>query len=258
MPTTEHVDYDAELRLYQAELVRHLGLSRGDRVLDIGCGEGETTRTAARMADEGHVLGIDISAAMIERARRATDAANLRNVAYEIADAERHPFPAHAFDVAISRFGTMFFAHPVAAFANIGRALGPGGRLVMMVWQSRDRNDWALLIDDALPAMRSEQPPSRFGAFSLGDPDTVRAILTESGFGGIELVDVNRPVYYGRNVEEALAWVSSFANVAEALQRLDRSAADRVRSRLLEQLAARMRPDGVWIDARAWIVSASR
>src|ERR1700683_564465 len=93
------------------------------------------TREAARMARAGSALGVDISVSAIERARELAQAQGVRNITFECADAQVHPFPEKHFDLAISRFGTMFFADPVAAFGNAGRALRSAGRLVMMVWQ---------------------------------------------------------------------------------------------------------------------------
>jgi SAM-dependent methyltransferase len=111
-------------------------------VLDIGCGTGQATRDAARAAEPGHALGVDLSARMIELARRLAASQDIGNVSFEQADAQIYPFPAGSFDVAISRTGTMFFGDPAAAFANIGRALRPGGRLVMLVWQGPGPNEW--------------------------------------------------------------------------------------------------------------------
>ena len=127
---SSRVDYDAELRLHNELLRRAYGIRPHDHVLDIGCGAGQTTRDAARLAVAGSVVGVDLSAPLIERARRLTDSEGLHNVRFERADAETHHFPAERFDVAISRFGTMFFGDPVAAFTNIARALRREGRLV--------------------------------------------------------------------------------------------------------------------------------
>jgi ubiquinone/menaquinone biosynthesis C-methylase UbiE len=125
--------YDAELRRHNEVLRRACGIQFRDHVLDVGCGTGQTTRQAARTARAGTALGVDISAPAIERARELTRAEGLRNVAFERADAQVYRFPQERFDLAISRFGTMFFDDPVAAFANIVRALRPTGRMVMMV-----------------------------------------------------------------------------------------------------------------------------
>src|SRR4029453_12163969 len=129
-----------ELGLHNAHLRAAANVQPHDRVLDVGCGTGQTTREAARAAVYGSALGVHLSAPMRERARRLSNDAGLRNVTYVQADAQTHPFPAAHFDMCISRFGTTFFANPVAAFANIGRALRPGARLVLLVWQAQHRN----------------------------------------------------------------------------------------------------------------------
>lgn len=242
---TSRVDYDAELRRHD-EVLRHAcRVGRSDRVLDIGCGTGGTTRRAARTARDGGALGVDVSAAAIERARSLAD--GLANVVFECADAQAHPLPPERFDLAMSRFGTMFFADPVAAFANIGRSLRPGGRLVALVWQARDRNEWAVMVRDALGGAKPDGPD----AFSLADPPTVRRILAAAGFVDVELTDVHEPVWYGPDVAAALDWVRGFAGSAEALT------APALR-RLEQALAGHLRADGVWLDSRAWLVTARR
>jgi ubiquinone/menaquinone biosynthesis C-methylase UbiE len=128
--------YDAQLRRHNEVLRRACGVQ-----LDIGCGTGQTTREAARTAQAGSALGVDVSAPAIEHARELAWTEGLRNVTFEHANAQVYRFPPERFDLAISRFGTMFFGDPGAAFANINRALRPAGRLVMMVWQAHERNE---------------------------------------------------------------------------------------------------------------------
>ena len=142
--------YDAELRRHHEHLRAATDIAPADRVLDIGCGAGQTTRDAARAASSGSVLGVDISEQMLERARRLTQDAGLQNISYELGDAQVHRFSPASFDVLISRFGTMFFADPDAAFANLASASRRGARLVMMVWQGCVRNEWATAIPEAL------------------------------------------------------------------------------------------------------------
>ena len=137
-----------------------------DRVLDVGCGTGQTTRAAALAAHDGSALGVDSSAPAVERARGFADAAGLGNVAFERGDAQVHPFAGETFDLAISRFGTMFFHDAGAAFTNLARALRPAGRLVMLVWQAGDRNEWDVAIQRALaggaqPSRRRRRSRSR-------------------------------------------------------------------------------------------------
>jgi SAM-dependent methyltransferase len=254
------VDYDAELRMHNEVLRRTYGIGHHDHVLDIGCGAGQTTRDAARLAVAGSALGVDISAPMIERARQLTEAAGLHNVSFEQADAGIHHFPSERFDVAISRFGTMFFADPVAAFANIGRALRPGGRLVMMVWRDHDRNEWSVSIQRALAGGTDVPAPSR-GApdpFSLADPTTTERVLDTAGFVEAAFSEVHEPVYYGPDVAAALEWVCGFSCVKDVLQRLDPASTERARERLRQMLAPHASGDGVWFDSCAWIVTARR
>jgi SAM-dependent methyltransferase len=253
------VDYDAELRLYNEVLRRACGVRRHDHVLDVGCGTGQTTRQAARMATTGSALGVDLSAQMIDRARDLARAEGLRNVTFEQADAQVHRFPPNHFDLTISRFGTMFFDDPVAAFANIGRAQRPAGRLVMMVWQGHERNAWDVAIHGSLEFEGSVVvAPKGPDPFSLADPTTVEGILDAAGFADVTFTDVHEPVYYGPHVAAALDWVRSFTCTNEVLKRLDPVAAERALGRLRETLAAHASGDGVWFDSRAWIVTARR
>jgi SAM-dependent methyltransferase len=254
------LDYDLELRLHNEALRRAYGIRAEDRVLDVGCGAGQTTRDAARLASSGAVLGVDRSEAMIERARSLTREAGLRNVEYECADVERHAFPRERFDVAISRFGTMFFDDPVAAFANVRGALRSGGRLVMMVWQEHGRNEWATSIERALePGGPSRaRTPLAIQPFSLGAPEVVRRILDAAGFGGSTFEEVRVPVCYGASADDAFEFVSGFGFVQETLERLGAAEGGRALERLRVLMNEHARGDGVWFDSGAWIVVAQR
>jgi SAM-dependent methyltransferase len=246
--------HDAELRLHNVHFRAAAGVGTGESVLDIGCGTGQTTREAGRAAAPGHVLGVDVSEPAIERARELTAAEGLDSVAYELADAQVHSFAPDRYDVAISRFGTMFFADPTAAFANIARALRQGARLAMLVWQVRERNEWALEIDAAL-----DDDPGDAGPFSLGDPDATTHVLERAGFVDIRFSDVHEPVFYGPDLAAALEFVHGFRSTVSALARLEPAAAARAEERLHELLAAHLRSDdGVVFDSRAWIVTARR
>jgi SAM-dependent methyltransferase len=250
--------YDAELRRHNEVLRQACAIQPRDHVLDIGCGTGLTTRQAARAARLGSALGVDVSAAAIERARDLAMEQRLGNLVFEHADAQAYRFPQARFDVAISRFGTMFFDDPAAAFANIGRALRPAGRLVMMVWQAHERNEWDVTIYDSLDIPEAPSDADGADAFSLGDPRTVTEFLEGAGFADVNLTDVSEPVYYGQDVAVALDWVRRFTCTSQALARLDSAARERAVERLREALAAHLRDDGVWFDSRAWIVTARR
>jgi SAM-dependent methyltransferase len=249
--------YDAELRRHNEVLRRAVGVQVHDHVLDIGCGTGQTTRQAARTARAGSAFGVDVSARAIERARELARAEGLPNVTFEHADAQVHRFPQERFDLAISRFGTMFFDDPVAAFAAIGRALRPAGRLVMMVWQAHERNEWDVVIRQSLEAADGSVAGGP-DPFSLGDPPTVQEILQAAGFADVAFTDVDEPVYYGPDVAAALDWVRGFTCTSEVLKGLEPAAAARAVERLRVALDAHLSDDGVWFNSRAWIVTAHR
>jgi SAM-dependent methyltransferase len=250
-------DYDAELRRHNEHFRAAARVGSGDRVLDIGCGTGQTTREAARAAAPGSVIGIDVSARMLERARQLSADQGLSNITYQQADAQVCPFPPAHFDVCISRFGTMFFADPVAAFTNIGQALRPDGRLVLLIWQERDRNEWAAAIS---PGRTTASPsPSRGpDPFSLADPTATEAILAAAGFTDVHFTDVHEPVYYGPDVPTAFDAVLHQLGFNDQLADLDAATAEQARTRLRDTLTAHHTGDGVYFDSWAWIVTARR
>jgi SAM-dependent methyltransferase len=250
--------YDFELRAHHEHLRAAYGIGSGDEVVDIGCGTGLTTREAARAAAPGRVVGVDVSERMLDRARQLAAAERLDNVRYELADAQVHRFDPAGFDVAISRFGTMFFSDPAAAFANIGGALAPEARLVALVWQPHDENEWARAIDAALgDAALAPQPGA--DPFSLGDAEATARILEDAGFDGIGFEDVHEPVFYGEDLDSALAIVRGFQDTKAALASLSEGEAARAVERLREMLAAHHTDErGVVLDSRSWLITARR
>jgi SAM-dependent methyltransferase len=226
-------------------------------VLDIGCGSGQTTRDAARRATDGSALGVDLSARMIELARRLAEREGLANADFVQADAQIHPFPKEHFDIAISRHGAMFFGDPPAAFANIARALRPGGRLVLLTWQPLDRNEWLTAFRTAFAAGRAlPTPPKTPNPASLSDPDLVRDLLTSAGFTDVRLQALFEPMYFGRDVDDACQFISG--QFGWMLNGLD----DDTRARALDSLRASMADHqterGVLYDSAAWLVQARR
>jgi SAM-dependent methyltransferase len=252
--------YDAELQRHNEVLRQACGVQFRDHVLDIGCGTGQTTREAARGARAGSALGVDVSALAISRAGELARAERIRNVTFECANAQVHRFPRAHFDLAISRFGTMFFDDPAAAFANVSSALRQAGRLVMMVWQAHELNEWDVTIRQSLGAAEAPTagPSGLPDPFSLAEPRAVTEILEGAGFADITFIDVSEPVYYGPDVDAAMEWVRGFAYTREVLKELAPAAAARAAGRLREALAAHLSDYGVWFNSRAWVVTARR
>jgi SAM-dependent methyltransferase len=248
--------YDAELRRHNEHFRAAVNAGIRDRVLDIGCGAGKTTREAARVAVEGSVVGVDVSAELLEVARRRSEADGLRNVRFELGDAQAQAFPAAHFDLCISRFGVMFFTDPAAAFANIGRAMRPGARLVMMVWQSQGRNEWATAIQQALAPGTAASASA--AAFSFADPAVATGILTRTGFASVGFAEVHEPVFYGPDVDAAYDAVTGLGFVKEAVVGVDTAAGDEALQQLRNLLDAHLTADGVLFDSRAWIITAHR
>jgi SAM-dependent methyltransferase len=167
-------------------LLSHLDLRASERVLDIGSGGGTTAIAATdRVGPSGSVVGADISAPLVELARRRAADRQIPNLSYCVADAQRDTVPGTPFDAALSQFGVMFFDKPVTAFANIRRHLAPGGRLVFACWQPIERNPW--FVGPALADYAAAPPPpapgkSPTGPFSLSDPERVGEILGAAGW----------------------------------------------------------------------------
>jgi SAM-dependent methyltransferase len=258
-PRPQSLDfYDRELRAHHEHLRAAYGIGPGDEVVDIGCGTGLTTREAARAAAPGRVVGVDVSERMLERARELTAAEGLDNVRYELGDAQVHRFDPAGFDVAISRFGTMFFSDPAAAFTNIAAALRAEARLVMLVWQRHEHNQWARAIDGAL-GDAAQPPPPGADPFSLGDAEATAGLLESAGFGDIQIEDVDEPVLYGHDLDAALAFVRGFQSTSAALASLSDAEAARTVERLREMLTAHYSDDrGVVLDSRSWLITARR
>lgn len=172
--------YDTMADGFTEHLFAAAAIARGDEVLDIGCGAGQTTRLAARRAVRGHATGVDVSAPMLGLARRRAAEENVPNATFVLGDAQVHRFPTGRFTVAISRAGVMFFADPVAAFANIRGALQPGGRLVFVC--HRETNDNPVLdalLGAGITMNLATQAP---GVLTFTDREQVRDILTAAGF----------------------------------------------------------------------------
>ncbi len=250
--------FDRCLRAYTAPLLAAAAVTPGDSVLDVGCGSGSLSREAARHARHGRVLGVDLSAPQLALARERAAAEQVDNVEFVQADAQIHPFAAGSVDVVISRLGTMFFADPVAAFANLARVTRLGGRLAILTWQRREENEWIVAFSDALAAGRElpAPPPDAPGPMALSDPDRVRAILSAAGWVDVRLEPLRRRMVWGDGVEDAFEFV--FGNAGWRLRDADEATRERGIRALRDSIAAHCGADGVTYGSAAWLVQATR
>ena len=251
--------FDRAVAGYHPTLMDAAAITDGEKVLDIGCGTGQTTRDAARAAaPDGSALGVDLSAEMIELARILAAERAIDNATFQQADAQIHPFRPAAFDIAISRTGTMFFADPTAAFTNIARALRPGGRLVLMAWQGPEPNEWMRELSGAMAADRNLPTPpiGAPGPFAQADPDQVKAVLGSAGFGDITLTGLEEPMWFGADTDDARRFVLGL--MSWMLQGLDDTRRHRAEHDLRAALAAHESADGVLFGSAAWLVCAMK
>jgi SAM-dependent methyltransferase len=248
--------FDRSVAVYHDRLLAVATIGERERVLDVGCGTGQTTRDAARAASVGSALGVDLSSRMLDYARRRAVEEGVTNVTFAQGDAQIHPFEPGAFDLAISRTAAMFFGDHVAAFGNIGRALRSGGRLVLVTWQPLAGNEWIREISGALASGRDlPAPPPDAGPFALSDPDRVRALLARAGFAAVELEATTAGMWFGNDADDAHRFVLGL--MGWMLEGLDDTGRARAIDALHATMAAHETPDGVLFDSAAWIIKGS-
>jgi SAM-dependent methyltransferase len=252
--------YDAMLGRYTAPLLDGAEIGAEDRVLDVGCGCGPTTRQAAGRAVRGHAHGIDLSAPMLARARQRAADEGLANVSFEQRDVQRG-VPG-SYDVLISRFGVMFFDDVRATFRRLAAALRDGGRLSFVCWRERSANEnrrvpHAVLSRYVDLPVRPAQP-DRPGAFSLADPEHVRAVLTGAGLRDVRLEALDEPLWFGADAADATRFYLTDSDVTAALADLPDDVARAAADELRDTFARHQRPEGVLLGGAAWLVTARR
>lgn len=251
---------DMELHALGLEAQAALDPRPGERVLDIGCGGGETTLDLARaVSPGGAVLGIDISRTLLEQvAERRLDGRDLE-IRFQVADAQTADFDGERFDAAFSRFGVMFFSDPAAAFANIQKALQPGGRIAFVCWRPPAENPLMTAPFKAAEPLLPPQPPSdplAPGPFAFADPERVRRILGEAGFGQVAIRPFDAKVG-GWTPEEALIVAQRVGPLGTVL-RENPDLRPKVLDAVAEELERHTGADGkVKMDAAVWIVTAT-
>jgi SAM-dependent methyltransferase len=248
---------DQELGPLGLRAMEALGPCQGERIIDVGCGCGDTTlELARRVGPAGLALGADISAPMLDVARQRAGAEGLTQARFVQVDAQTHAFePA---DGVFSRFGVMFFADPAAAFANLRKALRPGGRVAFVCWRALAENQWISVPMAALapliPAPPAAPPPNAPGPFAFADRDRLRAILADAGFADISIEANNQRIGWG-DLAGAVRATMSIGPVAQVLREYPALQED-IAAAIGEALAAHASPEGVLLDSATWIVRA--
>lgn len=241
-----------------------LPVRKGDQVLDVGCGFGDTAiRLAELVGPKGNIIGVDCCDAFLDYARQDIRARGLTNVSFVRGDAEI-ALPTSQFDFVFARFGTMFFANPVAGLRNMRKALRPGGRMVHIVWRNRADNPWLSMAKDVvlrfLPPPDADAQTCGPGPFSMADEDAVRAMMTAAGYAAIEFRRVDAPVLVGKNVKDAIDFQLAIGPAGEVFREAG-SVAEQKRTEIEAALAEAIHrqavaADGIVMDSSSWVVSA--
>ena len=252
--------YDRMNRRFGERIVAVLDAKPRERNLDVGCGNGAMALAIAPLvAPDGWVTGLDVSGPMLAHARTRAPRAAVSNVSFEQGDAQVHPLPVATFDGVVSSFGVMFFDDPVAAFANIRRALKPGGRVVFACWQDLLRNEWIMVPAGAalehLP-MPDLGEPGAPGPFSLANPDKVRSVLHDADLQDVQIDDLVAPMAMGDSVDEAVAFMQH-SDMGDALMKdVSDETAARAWAAVRDALEPHANAQGVELNGAAWLVRA--
>ena len=239
----------------------------GNRVLDFGCGFGETCLEIARLVGpSGEVLGLDCTTAFLDIANRERDEAGLRHVRYELGDAQTYPLAAGHFDAAFARFGVMFFESAVRALRNVHRALVPGGKVCLIVWRSlADNPAWGAakaVVREFLPPPGPGAQTCGPGPFSWADEETDRSMLAAAGFTRVELFERNDvEMCVGRTVEEAIDYqilVGPSGEIVREAGDEGRRRLPEIRAKLGALLEAHLREGGVYMPSSTWMIVARK
>jgi SAM-dependent methyltransferase len=256
---THQEHYDRMLAPFTDIMLVAAALAPGDHVLDVGCGCGATTLAAAQAVAPGEAVGVDLSAPMLARARDNAALSGLANATFEQGDAQDHHF-ARTFDVVISRFGIMFFADPVAAFANLRAATRPAGRMAFVCWQPLTANEWLTIAGAALAEhvpLPDPAEPDAPGMFALAEPSRIQRILSDAGWRQVTVTSKEIPILVGGgSLDDAVAFLRNGSLGRKMLDGTDDVTQARAIQSVRRALAGHADPDGVRLGAAVWLVQA--
>ena len=241
-----------------------LPVQKGDRVLDVGCGFGDTAiKLANLVGPTGYVVGIDCCDAFLDYACKDAEEKGITNVSFQRGDAEI-ALPVNEYDFVFARFGTMFFTNPVAAMRNMRMALRPGGRMVHIVWRDREDNPWLSVAKNVvlkyLPAPGEDAQTCGPGPFSMSDEQMVRGMMQSAGYEEIEFRRVDAQVLVGNDVEDAIAFQLAIGPAGEVFREAGEEAEEKsaeIEAALADAInAQKVSADGIVMDSSSWVISA--
>ena len=253
------------LTRHSEEVFPSLPVSPGDRVLDVGCGFGDTAiKLAELVGPAGEVVGVDCCDAFLDYAIKDADTKGTTNVSFKRGDAEI-ALPADEFDFVFARFGTMFFANPVAGLRNMRKALRPGGKMVHIVWRERADNPWLSMAKDVV--LRFLPPPGDDaltcgpGPFSMTSQDAVTAMMKAAGYQDIEFRRIDAPVLVGKDVSDAIAFQLAIGPAGEVFREAG-ARAEQMRPQIEAALTdainqQRISTEGIVMNSSSWMISAT-
>jgi ubiquinone/menaquinone biosynthesis C-methylase UbiE len=259
----KHVLVDG-LTQHSEAIFPKLPVREGDRVLDVGCGFGDTAIKLAKIVGpKGSVVGIDCCDAFLDFARKDAKEKGIANINFQRGDAEI-ALPVNQYDFVFSRFGTMFFTNPVAAMRNMRLALRPGGRMVNIVWRDRADNPWLSMAKEVvlkfLPPPGEDARTCGPGPFSMASEDMVRGMMRSAGYEQIEFRRVDAQVLVGNSVKDAIEFQLALGPAGEVFREAGKAAEQKraeIESALAEAInAQKVSAEGIVMDSSSWVISA--